>query len=90
MTVTICFVIPKNQNKKFKQKSFHQKAVTTSMLASNVARMVQAPFNFNDAHTSNIEVSILPAWATLHICKCHVTQFAPIACRYFSLTYINN
>jgi len=26
MPVTICFVIPQNQNKKFKQKSFEQKS----------------------------------------------------------------
>jgi len=34
--VTICFVIPQNQNKKSKQKSFKLKAVMTSMLSGKL------------------------------------------------------
>jgi len=61
MPVVICFVIPHNRIKKFKQKLFQQKSCDDF----NVGRLM------------------LPAWAALHICKCH----GPIMCRYSALRY---
>jgi len=59
MPVTICSVIPQNQNQKLKQKSFKQKSFQKSFKQKSFQRF-------------NVDGSLLPAWCagntSLHSC----------------------